>query len=619
MKGCQTSCAIAHTAVLPALLARCWPQFFCKHPAFALTLQDILAYDRPELVLPPPPPPTLWHRRNGGIVSESGGKGLKLPLHWESLPSAASSELVVFVHCSWLRTRLQQRPCPQEVLLLGGRGGVESLLSFHEHMLALACAVIDHAALVCLVQDEGSFKGELAEGELGRHATVLELHGLSIAATVPEEEIMSWARAQGSSAFAVVCADARIPYMSAAVGGTPGRSKVDARSTAACGAALFVSNGECCGVDDELLAIPLAACVRPCDADMSLVALPPPLAALSEEPGNWAALCVRVALVQAVQRGADDARAQYWTRVCPPSHFAASHMACWAQDSPAALHAQHSISYRRACAWREGVERQRRALASAGLAVSSELFLWAALVVQSRAVLVDGMGPVLCPGVDCANHVSVLPSARVLVEGDLVRLLATGRLEGGMEVTLCYDAEADYLDVFERWGFFDTSSTVHTAEVVVPAAALTPGAGDRGHEDQDWRRQLVEAQAEIGCNATFDSWWVPDVALEVCPLLCAVRALFVAEEELLALDEEVCIDDVLTSEIAREDEVRRMLATLFREHLAGYGEEGEDHGGGRQGAGCGQEMEAALKLVSFEKRLLRDQLEVLLRSVAVAA
>jgi histone arginine demethylase JMJD6 len=491
-------------------------------------------------------------------------------------------------------------------------------------MLALACAVIDHAALVCLVQDraldEGSVKGELAEEDLVRHATVLEQHGLSIAATVPEGEMMSWARAQGPSAFAVVCADARIPHMSAAVGTMAGRSKVDARSTAACGAALFVSSGESCGVGGELLAIPLATCVRPCDADMSHVRLPPPLAALrEEEPANWAAMCVRVALVQAVQRGADDARAQYWTRVCPPSHFAASHMACWAQDSPAARHAQHSISYRRACAWREGVERQRRALASAGLAVSSELFLWAALVVQSRAVLVDGMGPVLCPGVDCANHVSVLPSACVLVEGDLVRLLATGRLEGGMEVTLCYDAEADYLDVFERWGFFDTSSTVHTAEVVVPAAALTPGAGDCGHEDQDWRRQLVEAQAEIGCNATFDSWWVPDVALEVCPLLCAVRALFVTEEELLALDEEVCIDDVLTSEIAREDEVRRMLATLFREHLAGYGEEGEDHGGGRQGAGCGQEMEAALKLVSFEKRLLRDQLEVLLRSVAVAA
>lgn len=241
-------------------------------------------------------------------------------------------------------------------------------------------------------------------------------------------------------------------------------------------------------------------------------------------------ILLRVALVQGLQKeekGMGEARAHYWTRVCPTSHFEASHIACWAADSLAACHAQQSISCQRACAWRKDVECQRVVVASAGLIVSSEMFLWEALVVQFCAVEVEEIGPVLCPGINCANHVSFHPPARVVVEGDVVRLLATGLLEGGIEVTLCYDTEADHPDVFERWGFFDISSNVHTAEFVVPPDTLMPGAGVGG---EAWLQQLVEAQADNGCNTAFDSWWMPDVSLEVCPLLCAVRALFVAEE-----------------------------------------------------------------------------------------
>ena len=45
-------------------------------------------------------------------------------------------------------------------------------------------------------------------------------------------------------------------------------------------------------------------------------------------------------------------------------------------------------------------------------------------------------------------------------------------LDAGDEVTICYEPDADYIDLFERYGFFDGTSVVHTAEVIVPPGAL---------------------------------------------------------------------------------------------------------------------------------------------------
>lgn len=304
---------------------------------------------------------------------------------------------------------------------------------------------------------------------------------------------------------------------------------------------------------------------------------------------------LRVALVQALQSG--DARGDYW-RAYKPEHFVLSHMACWDEDSAAAQLARHSVAWRRARAWRTDVEAQRCALvAAAVIEVSAAEFLWAALVVQSRSIASEE-GLLLCPGVSTANHISVRPSARVSVESGFVRLLANGFLGAGDLITVCYDDDADYLDVYERWGFFDYSSNVHTAEVVVPPASL---AGARGEE---WRHELVSAWAAMGCNARFNSWWVPDVALEVCPLLCAVRAKFVSVDELQ--EPGVSVADVLTAEIAREDDARRALAELISAHLEGYNAEVR--------GGAGEEMEAARALIAFEKRLLGSQLEMLLRA-----
>ena len=71
---------------------------------------------------------------------------------------------------------------------------------------------------------------------------------------------------------------------------------------------------------------------------------------------------------------------------------------------------------------------------AAALVVPAETFVWAALVVQTRAIVDHEHGPILCPGVDAANHHSVNPAARVEVSGGAVRLVANGALDAGKEV-----------------------------------------------------------------------------------------------------------------------------------------------------------------------------------------
>ena len=92
-------------------------------------------------------------------------------------------------------------------------------------------------------------------------------------------------------------------------------------------------------------------------------------------------------------------------------------------------------------------------------------------------------------------------------------------MSAGDEVTLNYDEDADFVDMFERYGFFDASAVVHTAEVIVPDEALPPMEGDVMAE-------LFAEQASIGSDQeggpwvtplkgppawpSFNAWWVPD-------------------------------------------------------------------------------------------------------------
>ena len=103
-------------------------------------------------------------------------------------------------------------------------------------------------------------------------------------------------------------------------------------------------------------------------------------------------------------------------------------------------------------------------------------------------------------------------------------------------MSLCYDPDADYLDVFERWGFFDRSATVHTEEVVVPRGELVPEAAS---SDAALPPALVDpivaALAARGCDGALEAWWLPDHNASSSPLHAAVRAALLSPAELVPL------------------------------------------------------------------------------------
>ena len=118
-------------------------------------------------------------------------------------------------------------------------------------------------------------------------------------------------------------------------------------------------------------------------------------------------------------------------------------------------------------------------------------------------------------------------------------------------MTFCYDPDADFLDRFERHGFFDELA-VHTAEVVVGDDALWEGAA------QAWRRP--RGAGGRGTATRRSARGGRSTPLPTRPF-AAVRATLVREDEVDA--------EVLARPIAREAEVRESMR-LLRAHLAGY-------------------------------------------------
>ena len=125
----------------------------------------------------------------------------------------------------------------------------------------------------------------------------------------------------------------------------------------------------------------------------------------------------------------------------------------------------------------------------------------------------------LVPVLDLASHRSLGATARVRFSAERVELLAEYAMDAGDEVSVNYDADADYLDVFERYGLFDASAVIHTAEVPVAPEATTSAPGLEAAQ-----REHVAALAERGCDADLGAWWIPDHNAASCPLYEAVRA-----------------------------------------------------------------------------------------------
>ena len=82
---------------------------------------------------------------------------------------------------------------------------------------------------------------------------------------------------------------------------------------------------------------------------------------------------------------------------------------------------------------------------------------------------------------DCLPHqVGPVASLRLGADATCVALQAEFTLSAGDAISISVD-EGDYLDFFERYGFFDATSVLHTAEVRARMQVLSTTPGCAAH------------------------------------------------------------------------------------------------------------------------------------------
>ena len=602
----ELSCAIAHTLITPGTLPSAWPHLRARHPAFAVALRELLEVARPALARALP----------ADVLTRAPGAEARrnLRLEWRPVPDAAGTRRAILVESTWLLELIASKPSAEAVL--DGSRSVEHLHRFHDELDALARAVDGSAqeerALLCVVGG-GTDDDETAAFEIAEREAALALHGMRVDGEVSAGGEEAWAAAHGATSMAVLrataalqeaAADPRWGPIAAAFVWVPSVCHVDPRLTPEKGAGLYAARG--CREGDVLLEVPLARCVTSRDA--------PPEAEAHLPPGDsFGRLALAVMRLYAPRdAGAPPPPLAEYFEAMFGSDALGTMMVSWDADGAAARRAAHSVAWRRAARQRADALAEHAALAAAGVvgADDRERYVWAKLLVQTRAFGLKGGGHAICPVLDLCNHSSLGATCaqRLADDGASMQLVAKYTLDVGDEVTFCYDPDADFLDCFERYGFFDESSVVHTAEVVVGDDALWEGAAGR----EEWREALVARHAEAGCDAALGAWWVPDAAADACPLFAAVRATLVREDEVV--DEEV-----LARPIAREAEVREKVARLLRAHLAGYACTAEESSAAVLSGRLGAAEEAAARLVAFEGGLLGAQAAALEGRPAEAA
>ena len=285
----------------------------------------------------------------------------------------------------------------------------------------------------------------------------------------------------------------------------PTSSRVEVMQTAERGLGLFVTGSADCRAGDVLVSIPLTSCISSAD-----VAHFPWSKSLKPDDTYAQAVLALVALADAQERGITaDPRAAYFLAVAPFGHFAATMLPMWPDDDATAQRLGHSICWQRSRVERQCLAQEHAALSAAGLRASLERYEWASMVMKTRAHARMDTGHALFPIIDLANHASVGATAKVVVDSGSVNLVAAYTLSPGDEVTICYDVNADYMDLVERYGFFDASSVIWTAEIGVSQDALC--CADAASA------ALVSGLAEEGCCSEHGAWWVPDTKVEACP------------------------------------------------------------------------------------------------------
>ena len=158
-----------------------------------------------------------------------------------------------------------------------------------------------------------------------------------------------------------------------------------------------------CRRDDLLLSIPLASCITSKDVSPAVAARLPPgdtfgrlLLALLELTSARASVSAAAPAAAALSAPSTapasepaDSRAAYFEVVCPPSSFNV-HILNWSVGGSATQCASNSVAWRRAVALRAELKEQHASLGELrefGLDVSLERYVWATLVLQTRAIV----------------------------------------------------------------------------------------------------------------------------------------------------------------------------------------------------------------------------------------
>ena len=659
----ELSCAIAHTLIAPAALPFAWPRLRALHAPFALALRDMLEAARPALAAmltdscEDAPSTVVIDRSTAGTSPSTAGISRPVgdKLQWARLSprevvphladgsgSAKSVERAVFVHTSWLAEVHAIRPCVRDVLVEGGAwGGHDALCTYHERLdLVGRAAQMDGvgaptaATAVCVVLGEDHDK-VLVE-EMRRD---LLRHGVRIAALVTPGEELGWACAHNAASMATLCASAPAEY--------DPRLRPIAHQIAH-GAALCqlrTERREGCGMiacaaaslrrGDTILELPLAACLRSSDVGAYAKHVVGPI----DTYGHLLLVLLDTVMARPLQP-----IGEYFDTLFTAERDCAIHMQTWDDSCAAARRVAHTVAWRRSRQSRAEAAREWAALRASGkarfAALEWETYLWAKLCLGTRAFK-TGSGFALCPLLDLPNHASLGATARFEQRDDTWVLSALYTLDEGDEITVCYDANADYLDIFERYGFFDSTATIHTAEIIVPPATLgmpaasmpgglvsiredteddaddaaddaADGGDGGGKEVEAWRLGLMDALASEGSDPALNAWWVPDVALDASPLYLALRLGMLTPEEVARVrGSEDAVAELRARPVACEAEVRAKMAGLLRSWLGGYATTVLQDADSLQNGGQGAADEAAARLVLFEKTLLETHLRSL--------
>ena len=572
--NCELSVAISQNLHHPRMLPATWPRLLQLHAPFALSLREVLSVARPEVAaeLPVPGPWSEGYRsqsegsqsegsqsegsqsegsQSEGSQSEGsqlapgrdgGGVPSTHAVHWQSCNAATgavarATKPLLFVHASWLREALASADAAHSMLRQGGRRGASEeawrlLTAYHGRFHELACAVAEDNAALCLVADKEGVPSQRVEHEL-------RLHRLpALAATVPPcTDLQAFAESRNAPRWAQLSVRVTPEHVTKAMCelATPsGPAAIVtphfAEPQQGCNSASLASTTKLlalrrCVAGDRILGVPLSACLLIDGHGDSLAALERLLSQEHEQQPADLGACLSYFRAQAPLERFKATMVQWWAGGADPRITAA------AQQSMGG-----TVAWQRAEAWQAQARAEHEAMRGrTGVDTDYDTFVSAKLLLSACSRRVAGRKAyVLCPLVDLAAHSSCGATAEVVMTEDEVQLRALYTLDPGDEVSICFDSDAEFSDCFERFGFFDASSVVHTAEVRVPPLELlvrNPASEGVGAADEPWRAQLVAAAKADGCDESLEAWWLPDHRFEVCPLLRAIRAGLVSAAE----------------------------------------------------------------------------------------